>query len=153
MLTTIFLIIAIAIGVLISLQPAINAAVADRLGNPLMAATFSIAISLVLLVMAWMSVGKFDGQWSKISSLPWWVLIGGASGAFFVAGGVMIAPRVGVATFFVFIVAGQLIGAAVADHFGAFGMIERSISAPRLIGILLVVAGAALVQSSGETNP
>ena len=65
----------------------------------------------------------------------------------------MIAPRVGVATFFVFIVAGQLIGAAVADHFGAFGMIERSISAPRLIGILLVVAGAALVQSSGETNP
>lgn len=153
MLTTIILLSALALGVLISLQPAINASVADRLGNPLMAATFSIAISLVLLVMAWMSVGKFDGQWSKISSLPWWVLIGGASGALFVAGGVMIAPRVGVATFFVFIVAGQLIGAAVADHFGAFGMIERSISAPRLIGILLVVAGAALVQSSGETNP
>ena len=77
--------------------------------------------------------------------MPWWVYLAGPAGAFFVAGGVYIAPLTGTLIFFVCIVAGQLIGSALMDHFGAFGLDVRKFSLARLAGVLLVVAGAILV--------
>lgn len=143
---------AFALGVLLALQPPINAAMAGQLGNPFLAAMFSIAISLVLIVLAWLSLGKAAGNWSAVFALPWWVLLGGAAGAFFVAGGILIAPQIGVALFIVCVIAGQLLGAAVADHVGAFGAAERALSWPRLIGIGLVLSGVALVQWGSNSS-
>lgn len=57
----------------------------------------------------------------------------------FVAGGVIVALVLGVALFFVCVVAGQ---------FGAFGMVEKPINALKLVGLGLVLAGAAMVQNS-----
>ncbi|MEM1047702.1 MAG: DMT family transporter [Pseudomonadota bacterium] len=143
---------AFAIGVLLALQPPINAAMAAELGNPFLAAIFSITISLVLVAFAWMSLGNVAAKWSAIIALPWWVVLGGAAGAFFVAGGILVAPQIGVALFIVCVIAGQLVGAAVADHFGAFGVAERALSWPRLIGIGLVLSGVALVQWSSHSS-
>ena len=53
---------------------------------------------------------------------------------------------IGVALFFVCVVAGQLIGASLADHFGAFGMEVKPVSLMKAAGLLLVLAGAVLVQ-------
>ena len=47
--------------------------------------------------------------------------------------------------FFVCIVAGQLIGSTIADHYGAFGLTVREMSGSRILGISLVLAGAVLV--------
>jgi len=44
------------------------------------------------------------------------------------------------------IVGGQLIGASIADHIGAFGMEIKTISLSKIIGLLLVILGAVLVQ-------
>jgi transporter family-2 protein len=66
-----------------------------------------------------------------------------------VVGGVLVAPALGVALFFVCVVAGQLLGSALADQLGAFGMQVQPINGPKLLGLALVLAGAALVRSSG----
>lgn len=142
-----YLLAALGIGALISTQPAINAGIAARLGGPMMAAVCSIAISLAIVVAAWGALGRFEAQWSKLATLPWWALLGGAAGAFFVIGGIMVAPKMGVAMFFICIVLGQLIGAAVADQLGAFGLAQQPVSWLRAAGIALVVAGAALTQA------
>jgi len=149
MLTFAYLAGAVGLGMLLSLQPAINTAMARQLGSPLLASLCSILISFGLLALVWMTLGGFSGNWSKIATLPWWVLVGGAAGACFVAGGVLIAPRIGLAMFFVCVVAGQLAGAALADAFGAFGGVERTISPYRVIGIVLVAVGAAVAQAGG----
>ncbi len=147
-MTVIFLLLAAALGMLLSLQPAINSVMAMKLGNALIATSFSISISLILVLFAWITFGRGEAQWQNVTALPWWILIGGAAGALFVFGGVALAPRLGVAVFFTCVVTGQVIGAALADQFGAFGLAPRPIDWPRALGIALVTTGAALTQVS-----
>ena len=144
----IYIAAAVTVGACLSLQPPINAVMARTLGSPLLAATISIAISLVLMVVVWLTLGKGVGDLTQIKALPWWVTIGGIVGVVFVAGGVVIAPVLGVALFFVCVVAGQLLGSTLADQFGAFGMQVKPINMMKLLGLGLVLIGAILVQNS-----
>lgn len=141
-----YLVAAFAIGASLTLQPPINAVVARVLGNPLLAACVSIAISLVTVILVWMASGRGTGDITQVRSLPWWVIIGGVIGVVFVAGSVVVAPVLGVALFFVCVVAGQLVCATVADHFGAFGMAVQPVTGLKLLGLGLVFGGAALVR-------
>ena len=124
-MTALYLFAALGLGAIISMQPAINAQMALRLGSPLIAAICSIVISLAMIVVVWTTLGRAPISLPKLFSLPWWVLIGGAAGALFVLGGIMVAPRLGVAAFFTCIVLGQVLGAAVLDQFGAFGILGK----------------------------
>lgn len=135
---------AILLGVVFSQQPAVNAAVSRVVGSPISAAAISVFVTFVLLVI----MVPFTGgsmRPATLMTLPWWSVLGGVIGVFIVAGGAALAPITGAALFFVCLVAGQLIGASIADHFGAFGLPERSISITRVIGLLLVMLGALLV--------
>ncbi len=144
----IYIAAAFGIGSAISFQPPINATMARELGSPLLASLISIFISLVFVTILWLSCGKGTGDLSQVKSLPWWVIIGGIIGVVFVAGSVVVAPVLGVAMFFVCVVAGQLIGSTLVDQFGAFGLTVKPLNMMKIIGICLVLIGAALVQNS-----
>lgn len=152
-MTMLYALSAIALGAMISMQPAINAQIALRLGSPLAAAVCSIAISLAMVLAAWTAIGRGELSWSKLMSLPWWSLVGGAVGALFVLGGVLAAPKLGVAVFFVSVVLGQVIGAAIIDQVGAFGLVAHAMTWPRILGIGLVIAGAALTHADALLKP
>ncbi len=92
--------------------------------------------------------GGGDISRASLTAVPWWVYLGGLAGMVFVAGGVVIAPVTGALLFFVCIVAGQLLGAMLADHFGAFGLEVREVSPQRIVGLVLVLAGAVLVHAA-----
>jgi transporter family-2 protein len=141
-----YIITALAIGFLVSLQPSINAVMARDLGSSLLASTVSIGISFCLVLIAWQILGKGGGEVSQVRQLPWWIVFGGVAGMVFVVGGVMVAPALGFALFFVCIIAGQLLGSTVIDQFGAFGLPVKPAGGVKLIGLALVLAGAALVQ-------
>jgi len=137
-------------GALLSLQPAINATMGRILGSPFLAASVSISISLVVVVALWLVWGRSTGQFAQFKFLPWWVLIGGIVGAVFVAGSIITAPVLGVALFFVCMVAGQLIGSTIIDQIGAFGLEVKPINTMKLLGLALVIVGAGLVQFSSK---
>jgi transporter family-2 protein len=59
-----------------------------------------------------------------------------------VLSGIVAAPRIGVATVVVMLVAGQLAMALLLDHFGWIGLPVREISPMRLTGVALVLVGA-----------
>lgn len=141
-----YIITALAIGFLISLQPSINAVMARELSSALLASTVSIGISFCLVFLAWQILGKGAGDFSQVRQLPWWIVLGGVGGMVFVVGGVMVAPTLGFALFFVCIIAGQLVGSTVVDQFGAFGLPVKPASTMKLAGLAMVLAGAALVQ-------
>lgn len=145
-----YIIAAIFIGACISLQPPINGTMAGVLGSPLLAACISISISLLVVVLVWSTLGKGAGHLGQVKALPWWVLTGGVIGVVFVAGSVMVAPVLGIALFFVCVVAGQLLSSIAIDHFGAFGVQVKPISMMKLLGFALVLAGAALVHNSNS---
>ena len=143
-----YILAAVLMGAALSLQPAINATMARVLGNPLLAAGISISISLVVVVVLWLVWGKAAGDFSQFKYLPWWVVVGGVVGAIFVSGSIVTAPVLGVALFFVCMVAGQLIGSTIIDQIGAFGLEVKPINTMKIVGLGLVILGAGLVQNS-----
>jgi bacterial/archaeal transporter family-2 protein len=101
------------------------------------------------VIPVWLTAGQGAGDLTQLRALPWWVLLGGVIGVVFVAGSVVVAPVLGIALFFVCVVAGQLLGATLVDHFCAFGVAPKPVDLWKLVGIALVLVGAALVQRSG----
>ncbi len=133
----------IILGIMFAQQPVINTAVSRVVGSPIAAAAFSVFITLCcLLVMLPFSSGSLRP--AVLATLPWWTVLGGMIGVGIVAGGAALAPITGAALFFIYLVGGQLIGAALADHFGAFGLPIRELSMTRVGGLLLVFLGALL---------
>lgn len=148
MSNALYLAAAFLLGACLAVQPAINATMARVLGSPLLAACISISISFAVIVVLWLVWSREMPDLASVRSLPWWVLLGGLIGAIFVAGSLTLAPVLGVAPFFVFVVAGQLASSTAIDQVGAFGMPVRAVRPLRLLGLAMVFVGTALVQVS-----
>ena len=142
-----YMLAAVLVGVAVSIQPPMNAVMARAIGSPFGAATISIGLALATSMVLITFTGYGEITRARISQVPWWVYLAGIIGVIFVAGSVVIAPVTGSLIFFVCLIAGQLIGSAVSDHFGAFGLDIREISLARLGGIALVLAGAVLASN------
>lgn len=134
------------IGVGLSLQPVINGVSASVLNSALAAAIISLLVSGVLVFALFWLKGE-PTRLGQLFDLPWWIVFGGLFGAVFVSGSVVLVPVMGAASFFVCLIAGQLVGSVVADVIGAFGLEPRALSARKLAGIVLAFAGVVLVRS------
>jgi transporter family-2 protein len=140
-----YMLAAVIVGAGVAAQPPLNAILSRAVGSHLVATSISIftAFCCSLLILA--ATGNLRVSPAALTSVPWWVYLAGVFGAIFVGAGVVIAPVTGALVFFVCIVAGQLIGSMLADHFGAFGLTVREASLARIGGIVLVILGAILV--------
>ena len=83
---------------------------------------------------------------ATLAAVPWWPYLGGVVGAVFIASGVVLAPVTDALVLFGCIVARQLVGSTIIDHYGAFGLAVREISRSRLLGNRLVTVGGACEQ-------
>ena len=131
-------------GILIPVQTAINSQLRHvLLGSPVLSSLVSFAVGTITLALLYFGVlrGNLpDG--AMLMRTSWWMWLGGMMGAFFVLSGIVAAPRIGVATVVVMLVAGQLATVLLLDHFGWIGLPVREISPMRLTGVALVLAGA-----------
>lgn len=132
-------------GALIALQAPTNALLARGVGSAVNAALVSFAVGTVALFAVAVALGARP-EAGGIKALPWHAWTGGFYGAFFVAVAAFAAPRLGVTFFLMVAIAGQLAMALLLDQLGAFGLARVEISATRIAGILLVLAGAYLVR-------
>jgi bacterial/archaeal transporter family-2 protein len=140
-----YMLAASVVGVLVSAQPPLNAILSRAVGSAYGATAISIFIAFCCALLIVVVTGSGEISRATLATVPWWVYLAGIVGMLFVGSGVVIAPVTGALVFFVCIIAGQLLGSMLADHFGAFGLDVREVSAPRLIGLSLVLIGAFLV--------
>ena len=138
----VYLIIALAAGVALATQSAINTQLAKAMSGEAVIATFiSFAVgTIVLFFIAWVKTDLW-GNLSTIPSQPWWKLIGGILGAVVVFTTVLLAPKLGITAMLFFIIVGQLITAATIDHFGLIGMPIREVNITKFIGLIIVAFG------------
>ena len=141
-----YLLFAFAGGVVLPFQAGINAQLGGWLGSPVRAAFVSFLVGTLVLLVAAALVFKPLPSWGKLGDAPWWVWIGGALGAFYVAASIVTAPRLGAAQLIALVVAGQALASLVVDQFGWVGFEPKHISVGRVAGMLLVGAGVALVR-------
>jgi bacterial/archaeal transporter family-2 protein len=141
-----YLLFAFAAGVALPVQFGINAQLAHWLDSPVRAAFVSFLTGTIILAAAAALVFKPLPSLSRLGQAPWWVWLGGALGAFYVAGSIVAAPRLGAAALIAVIVAGQSLASVVVDHFGWVGFEPKHVSPGRLAGMALVGAGVVLVR-------
>ena len=138
----VYLIVALAAGVALATQSAVNTQLAKAMSGEAVIATFiSFAVgTIVLFFIAWVKTDLW-GNLSAIPSQPWWKLIGGVLGAIVVFTTVLLAPKLGITAMLFFIIVGQLITAATIDHFGLIGMPIREVNITKFIGLIIVAFG------------
>jgi len=141
-----YLLFAFAGGAALPFQAGINAQLATWLHSPVRAAFVSFAVGTLVLLVATLFVFKPLPSWGRVGDAPWWVWVGGALGAFYVAASIVSAPKLGAATLIAFVVAGQALASLVVDQFGWVGFEAKHITAGRAVGMVLVGAGVALVR-------
>jgi transporter family-2 protein len=137
---------ALVAGAMLPIQFGINAQLASWVGGSLRAALVSFVVGALGLFVAVLFAAR--GWPDRAGDAPWWVWIGGLLGAFYVLGSIVTAPKLGAATLVALILAGQAIASLLVDHYGWVGFDEQPITVLRVVGVLLLAGGVALVRFS-----
>jgi bacterial/archaeal transporter family-2 protein len=140
-----FIVMALALGAVLPIQAAINARLAKTAGNPVMSAFVSFAVGTIALMVILVIAGQFKFGFISSQS-PWWIWTGGLLGTFFVAGIVVLLPKLGVVLSFSLVLAGQMFVAILFDQFGWLGVAVKEISAGKIVGAILLIAGVVLIR-------
>lgn len=143
----VFIVLAFALGASGVLQASMNNQVRLITGDAFRAALLSTSVStgsLLLISLLYKRGAILDGN--VFAQMQWWMWTAGIIGAIFVAATAFLVARLGSAFLFTLIVAGQLVGAIVMDHYGMVGLERNPVSLPRIAGVGLVLAGVVLVR-------
>ncbi len=137
---------ALIAGAILPAQAALNAQMARFAGSSGLAALISFAVGTLVLSVYFLCTGAKWPPLSQLMAAPWWLWLGGLLGAFYVAGAVVLAPRLGVATMIGIVIAGQMIASLLIDHFGLLGIPQHSLTPARLFGAVLLVSAVFLIR-------
>jgi bacterial/archaeal transporter family-2 protein len=135
--------LAIAAGLAGSVQVAVMSRLGERIGV-LQALGFSTLLTALLAFAALLVVRHSATGYERALHQPWWMLTGGVMGLVIVFTVTYAGPRIGVAATVGILIAGQLAAGAAIDRWGLFGSERIALHWPRVLGIVLLGAGAAL---------
>jgi transporter family-2 protein len=142
--------VAVALTATAGLAGAVQAAVMGELGDRVGIAP-AIALSVIVAFLCGLTAllvweRSFAGVRAAFHE-PAWLWIGGLLSVYIVLAITVGPPRIGVAATIGIVIAGNLVMAALIDRYGLFGQEVIPIDRWRLLGLLLVAAGAALLLS------
>ena len=139
--------IAIVSGCLSASITGAYAQLASIVGNPIQATTVAFFVATMALLLFCTCMGKTQLVGKAFSSeYPWWMWTGGLCGALIVFGNAWLVPKVGVGVFSMALLVGQLALSMLMEHYGWLGAPHKPISWPKIVGILLMLAGVALIR-------
>ena len=141
-----FILLAIAAGFCLPTQAGINTQLNLWSRSAILTATISFAVGTIALAAYCLVLRVPWPAGDSLSRYPWWIWTGGFLGAFLVASTVVLAPRLGAASMIALIVAGQMLASLVLDHYGWLGYQVHPVSALRMLGVALLIAGVVLIR-------
>ena len=132
-------------GTALAIQSGVNSTLARAVGSSVTASAISFAVGTLALGLL-VAGGAGPLPTRELLNLPRWVWLGGVLGGFYVCCVTYAAGRLGATSTASLIVAGQLFAAVLLDHFGLLGFPVHSLSAPRLLGVVLLCLGVWLIR-------
>lgn len=139
-------ILALSAGVALVMQQAVNAHLRTGFGSASWAGLVSYVVGLICMALLVVALRDPAPNAASVMRLPWWAWVGGALGAVYIGLSIILVPQLGTATFVALLIAGQMLASVLFDHYGWFGLAQRSIDLPRIIGAALLVAGVVLIR-------
>ena len=143
MQTPTFLVTAFLMGVILSTYLPMNSSASRYLGSSI-AASFSFFIVATATCLCILLVSGQQQCLAKLKSVPVYLHVAGIISAFFIVGTTFLVPRIGARTFFILLVAGQILMAIVISHFGLLESPQDPVTLKKVAGAILVIAGAVL---------
>ena len=134
-------------GACLPLQTGINGQLAKQVSSVMAAALVSFAVGTLALLILLLAQREFPSL-GALKGLTWWHWSGGLLGVMFIAIAAFTGPKVGALLFMALVIAGQLGMALTLDHFDWAGFREAPITAGKVGGLLLIVAGIWLIRRS-----
>jgi transporter family-2 protein len=136
-------VLALSAGLAGSVQAAVMGKLGERVGI-FEALAFSTIVAIAVAFVTLLVVRQSLSGVGEAARQPVWLWTGGALSAFIVLAITVGPPRIGVTATVAMVIAGNLVMAALIDRFGLLGNEQIALDWPRVLGLLLLVAGAAL---------
>lgn len=141
-------------GIASALQVAINSHVSSVVGSPFKSAFVSFigGVSVILLInivaaVAYARKGmRMTADASRDIPNRWWMWTGGVFGCTCVVANVLLADALGTGMTVIVTLIGQIGGGVVIDKVGFLGAERRDITGLKILGMIAMVAGAAVIR-------
>ena len=132
------------IGFVLTLHLAMNAQVGALVKNPRMGNALFWTICAITAIL--IGLTGWDPQFfARLKEVPLWLLSAGIMGGALVFGIAWTMPQLGAGTAFVLLITGQVISGMIFSHFGLLGSPVEPVSMIKIVGVVLLVAGATIV--------
>jgi transporter family-2 protein len=132
------------IGFILSLHLAMNSQVGMILKNQKMGNAMFWTIGAITAIIIGLT-GWDPAVFTRLKEVPLWLLTAGVMGGLLVFGIAWTMPQLGAGPAFVLLIAGQVISGMIFSHFGLLGSPVEPISMVKIVGVVLLISGAAIV--------
>lgn len=133
-------------GAAITAQASINAQLGVLLKSSLIGTTVAFVSSSLFTLVAVIVTTKNYPQLATVQTIPIYLWFsGGALAAFGVGMYYFLIPKMGVGPMMSYALAGQILLAIVASHFGWFNLPVKQINFMKSTGIIALIAGVILI--------
>ena len=136
-----------AAGLSFVMQQVVNADLKTAIGSTAWAGFVSYLGGTLCMLVGAIAMREMVPAIPLLAATSWWQWTGGLFGAVYIAISIFLVPKLGTATFVALLVAGQMIGSLLLDHFALFGLPQHEASAGRVVGALLLIGGVVMVRS------
>ena len=103
--------------------------------------TYSLSSTRLILFFLKPTLPSLD----EVKKIPFWAFTGGLMGACIVFGAIMIAPKLGAATYVSTFITGTIVMSLLLDHFGLMAFETKPIDLWTVFGASLVITGMMIV--------
>jgi transporter family-2 protein len=143
-----FVLLAMLGGAVTPLQAGINSRLSRDLGSPWFGTWANFVVGAIVATLIVLALRLPIPASATLAATPWWAWLGGLCGVTLVFTATTSITHLGYAGLVLAIVAGQVLAGIALDHFGILSQAPRPFTPTRALGVALVIAGVALVQSS-----
>jgi bacterial/archaeal transporter family-2 protein len=137
--------LALVAGAALPVQGAVNARLRADLDAPITAGAWSFVVAATAM-LAVLALDRGTPQLDRVGRVPWWGWLGGLCGATYVTSVFLLIPEIGVAPTIGLTVAGQQVASVFVDRHGLLRLPRRPVTRVRLVGIVTLLTGVALIQ-------
>ena len=138
--------IMLAAGLGIPILAALNSALGQFLGSPVAAVTVLLCVAFCAIFIILLTTSSLS--FARLAAAPKHLFLAGLLVTFYILSITAIAPHFGVGNAIFFVLLGQLISAAVVDHFALFGAAGSPLSLTRSLGLGVMALGVWITQQA-----
>lgn len=137
-------------GMLSATQIAVNGYLGKVVGSPIKASAISFTVGIIFLAIICIVLhfknGKSESFKNESAKNPWWMWIGGILGGLYILANVYLSRIVGTGMTVIILLIGSTTGGILVDYFGMFESPKKPINAQKILGVLIMILGAAAIK-------